>query len=106
MADTQPQRMMPGAGPFASLAAPYIFPAHMSAIKRTRFEVAPADRGWAVEREGMGLDSTHTTKEAAVQRGVQLARDRAPSELIIHRQDGSVQEVRNYGTDPKRLLKF
>ena len=54
----------------------------------------------------MGRDSTHPTKEAAVQRGVMLARDRAPSELVIRRQDGSVQEIRNYGTDPKRMLKL
>ena len=78
----------------------------MTSIKRTRFVVAPADHGWIVEREGMGRDSTHPTKEGAVQRGTQLARERAPSELVIHRQDGSVQEVRNYGTDPKRMLKY
>ena len=76
----------------------------MTSIKRVRFEVAPGGHGWIVERQGMGRDSTHPTKEGAVQRGVQLARERAPSELVIHRQDGSVQEVRNYGTDPKRML--
>ncbi|MGQ0815614.1 MAG: DUF2188 domain-containing protein [Gemmatimonadota bacterium] len=75
-------------------------------IKRARFEVGPAGHGWIVERHGLGRDSTHPTKAAALQRGVQLARGHRPSELIIRRQDGSVQEVRNYGADPKRMLKL
>lgn len=77
----------------------------MTAIQRTKFEVAQVGRGWAVSREGIGLDSTHPTKAAAVKRAILLANDRQPSELTIHRQDGSVQEVRTYGADPERLLK-
>lgn len=78
----------------------------MTAIQRSRIEVAQVDRGWAVSREGIGLDSTHPTKTAAVKRAVQLAKDRQPSELAIYRQDGSVQETRTYGSDPERLLKL
>ena len=78
----------------------------MTAIQRTKFEVAQAGRGWAVSREGIGLDSTHPTKAAAVKRAVQLANDRQPSELTIYRQDGSVQEVRTYGSDPERMIKL
>ena len=77
----------------------------MTAIQRTKFEVAPADHGWIVMREGLGRDSTHPTKEAAVQRGVELARARQPSVLLIRKQDGSVQETRSYGRDVSRLLK-
>ena len=68
----------------------------MTRMQPTKFEVAPADRGWIVTRHGFGRDSTHPTKEAAVQRAVKLARAKKPSELLIRRQDGSVQEVRNY----------
>ena len=78
----------------------------MTSIQRTKFEVAPADRGWIVVRHGMGRDSTHPTKEAALRRAVQLARGRQPSELLIRRQDGSIQETRNYGADPRRLFKL
>jgi len=78
----------------------------MSPMQRTRFEVAPTNTGWIVTRHGFGRDSTHPTKEAAVQRAVTLARDRQPSELLIRRQDGSVQEVRSYGSDPRRMLKL
>lgn len=68
----------------------------MTSIRRTRFEVAPGDRGWIVTREGFGRDSTHGTKEAAVRRAVKLAHEKKPSELTIRRVDGSVQEVRHY----------
>ena len=74
-------------------------------MKRTTFEVAPTNNGWTVDRLGMGRDSTHPTKEAAVARAVKLARGRQPSELIIRKQNGSIQETRTYGSDPERLLK-
>lgn len=68
----------------------------MTPIHRTRFEVAPAGNGWIVTREGFGRDSTHPTKDAAIKHAVKLARSKKPSELTIKRQDGSVQETRNY----------
>ena len=74
-------------------------------MKRTRIEVAPADSGWIVTRDGFGRDSTHVTKEAATKRAVKLARDKQPSELVIRRTDGSIQETRSYGSDITRILK-
>ena len=68
-------------------------------MKRTQIEVAPADSGWIVTRDGFGRDSTHVTKEAATKRAVKLARDKQPSDLIIRRTDGSIQETRSYGSD-------
>ena len=76
------------------------------AIQRTTFEVAPGERGWSVTRVGFARDSTHQTKDAAVRRGVAMARGRQPSELVIRRQDGSIQETRYYGSDPERLIKL
>jgi hypothetical protein len=67
-------------------------------MKRTRIEVAPAETGWTVTRQGFGRDSTHLTKEAATQRAVKLARAKQPSELVIRRVDGTVQDTRLYGT--------
>ena len=75
-------------------------------MKRTRIEVAPGDSGWIVTREGFGRDSTHVTKDAATRRAVKLAREKQPSELVIHRADGSVQETRTYGSDIKRFLNL
>ena len=68
-------------------------------MKRTRIEVSAGGNGWTVTRIGFGRDSTHLTKEAALKRAIQLARAKQPSELIIRRTDGSVQETRTYGKD-------
>lgn len=78
----------------------------MTAIQRTKFEVAHGERGWTVSREGFGVDSTFLTKQAAVKRAVRIAKERQPSELVILRQDGSVQETRTYGADPDKLIKL
>ena len=74
-------------------------------MKRTRIEVAPAESGWIVTREGFGRDSTHVTKDAATKRAVKLARSKQPSELTIRRTDGSIQETRQYGSDIARFLR-
>lgn len=74
-------------------------------MRRTKIEVAMSDHGWVVTRESFGRDSTHRTKAAAIKRGVKLAREKQPSELIIRRADGSIQDTRSYGTDIKRILK-
>lgn len=76
------------------------------AIQRTTFEVAPGEQGWTVTRKGFARDSTHATKDAAIKRAVRLAHARKPSELVIQRLDGSIQETRYYGSDPDRLIKI
>ncbi|HEY0671786.1 MAG TPA: DUF2188 domain-containing protein [Longimicrobiales bacterium] len=75
-------------------------------MKRIRIEVSPGGNGWIVTRAGFGRDSTHLTKEAATRRAVKLARSKQPSELIIRRIDGSVQDTRLYGSDIERILKL
>jgi hypothetical protein len=75
-------------------------------MKRIRIEVAPSGNGWLVTREGFGRDSTHVTKDAATRRGVKLAREKQPSELIIRRGDGTIQDTRQYGSDIERILKL
>lgn len=75
-------------------------------MKRTLIEVAPGGTGWIVTREGFGRDSTHVTKDAATKRAVKLAREKQPSELVIRRADGSVQDTRTYGSDIERILKL
>jgi Uncharacterized protein conserved in bacteria (DUF2188) len=78
----------------------------MTAIRRTTFEVNHGNNGWVVLRHGIGRDSTHPTKDAAVQRAVELANARQPSELVIRRQDGSIQETRLYGAGPDKLFRI
>lgn len=66
---------------------------------RKRYDVVPHNGDWAVKHNGQVL-STHTTKEAAVQAGVQVAKANQPSQLVIHRANGTIEDERTYGDDP------
>lgn len=67
--------------------------------ERTVYHVVPnQDEGWKVELEGASqASSTHQNKDEAVERARELAQDREPSQIIIHREDGTIQEERTYG---------
>ncbi len=61
------------------------------------FYVVPHEKGWAVQRQGADrAASVHETKKEALDAGREEARGRAPSRLIVHKQDGSVQETYTY----------
>lgn len=64
--------------------------------------VVPHDNGWAIKQEGEdGLVSVHDRKNAAVDEGESLARDREVN-LIIHRQDGAFDHVMNFSDHSNR----
>ena len=64
----------------------------------TVYLVLPGESGWVVQREGnTRATSAHPTKAEAVRAGRDLARDHAPSRLVVHKQDGSVQDEFTYG---------
>lgn len=68
--------------------------------KAHTYHVKPAEEGWTLEAEGAKRpESTHTTKHGAVRAGRKLASEKAPSHLVIHRVDGSVQRQHGYGLD-------
>jgi hypothetical protein len=55
---------------------------------------------WAVEREGGGrASSLHDQKDAAVEAGRQVAMNEQ-AELLIHGEDGKIQERNTYKRDP------
>jgi hypothetical protein len=68
---------------------------------RKRYHVI-ADKGdWRVEFEGGDRASgVFGTNAAAVDRGIELARAQELGQLIIHKQGGTIQEERTYGSDP------
>jgi uncharacterized protein YdaT len=67
---------------------------------RNRHHVVPHDNGWAVRREGSERASSVTrTKEQAVEQARDIAQ-RERGEVIIHRENGTIQEERSYGNDP------
>jgi hypothetical protein len=57
-----------------------------------------ADGGWKVQTEGASrATSVHRTKAEAVAAGKELARNQAPSQLLVYKEDGcEVQEEQTY----------
>lgn len=66
---------------------------------RKRYDVVPSGTNWAVKHEGAVL-STHILKVTAIDAGVKVARNNAPSQLVIHRADGTIEDERTYEKDP------
>lgn len=68
--------------------------------KATVLHVRPDDESWKVETEGAKqARSRHETKREAVKAARSAAVSAAPSRLIIHRRDGSVQKEHAYERD-------
>jgi hypothetical protein len=60
------------------------------------YHVTPAHHGWAVQSEGhISVISDYADKTTAVRFGQELAQ-RARGQLVIHREDGSVQAAHWY----------
>lgn len=61
------------------------------------FHLVPKDEEWTVRLEGSEEDlSLHSTKQSAIKAARGIARARAPSHLIVHRADGTVQDSFSY----------
>lgn len=70
-------------------------------MTRTVYEVAPDGSQWTVKRRGAGQAAGRfDRKQPAIDRGVQLCKTHKPSQLVIKRQDGTIQDERTYGDDP------
>ena len=62
--------------------------------------VIPQRGDWAVRKEGSSRASrVFPTKELALDHGRALAK-RNKVELVVHRQDGRIQDADSYGADP------
>ena len=57
----------------------------------TTLHVLPADEGWVLRTEGSDESEAYATKRKAVAAGREYAASAAPSSLVIHRRDGSVE---------------
>ena len=72
--------------------------AQQTAVEERVLHVIPGDDGWTVTIEGEDeVASTHDTKKEAVSAGREAAKEHAPSQLVVHKQDRSVQETFSYG---------
>jgi hypothetical protein len=55
---------------------------------------------WKVSYQGANMAfSAHPNKREAVEAGRELAQSQQPSQLVVHRMDGSVQKETNYGEE-------
>jgi hypothetical protein len=62
--------------------------------------VTRPEGGWAVRREGSDRASAVLlTKEQAIERAKEIAL-REEGSIIIHKENGQIQEERTYGKDP------
>ena len=59
------------------------------------------DGNWRGKQEGSDRASVvANTKKEAMERTIEIAKNKGESQVIIHKQDGKFQEERTYGTDP------
>ncbi len=71
---------------------------------RKIYHVTPnPNGGWQGKAEGAERASVVSdNKEEVVERTTELARNQMPSQVIIHKQDGTIQDERTYQDDPRR----
>lgn len=97
MDDRKKKVLGAAAGAAAAATAVGIAAARMKGREPTIYHVRPRDDQWVVEAEGgKQASSSHDTKRKAVKAGRELATSRAPSRLVIHRTDDTVQKEHAY----------
>lgn len=56
---------------------------------------------WKIEYKGADQPfSLHQTKDEALEAGRELARNQQPSQLVVHKMDGSIQNEYTYDEQP------
>lgn len=69
-----------------------------SGASRSVFHVMPHDKGWQIRKSGRkSAVQVFEKKRPARDRARALANESEPSQLVIHREDGTVQAVHTYG---------
>ena len=70
-------------------------------MSRKRIWVSPAGENWKVKTEGeQKATGIFNTKKEAVDRAIDLAKKEKPSQVVIQKQSGQIQEERTYRDDP------
>jgi Uncharacterized protein conserved in bacteria (DUF2188) len=62
-------------------------------MEKTRYDVVPSDGGWAVESGGKSTPA-FPSKELAISAATARAKQDSPAEVVVHTEDGSVEEER------------
>lgn len=70
-------------------------------MARTVFHVVPTTNGWGVKKEGEDRPRREfSTKNDAITFGRNLCLVSKPSQLKIHKMDGTIETEYTYGDDP------
>jgi hypothetical protein len=56
-----------------------------------------SDAGWAVKRAGRKSSDLFPTQKAAIEEARSIARDSAPSQLVVHGKDGLIRDYVTHG---------
>lgn len=68
-------------------------------VTRSVYHVVPDDWDWRVTKGGVTL-SRHANKDDAVVAATREAKANEPSQLVIHKRDGTIEKEYTYGDDP------
>ena len=72
---------------------------------RKIYHVNKTEEGWEGKLEdGQRASVTGTNKQEVVKKTIEIAKNHSTSSVIIHKQDGKVEEERTFprGSDPER----
>ncbi len=73
-------------------------PARAKKVVRKVFHVTPHEEGWKVQVEGEDTPtSLHDTKDTALNAARETAKKAEPSQVIVHKLDGTIQTQFSYG---------
>lgn len=69
--------------------------------KRTVYDVSPSDDRWKVQRRGASRPSKmFDLKSSAIEYARGVAKNNRPSQLVVRREDGTIEEEWAYNGDP------
>lgn len=68
-------------------------------MARAIYRVLPASGAWQVKKDGAVL-SNHRTKDPAIDDARRRALANQPSQVVVHRADGTIETEWTYGDDP------
>lgn len=68
-------------------------------MARSVYRVVPSGSNWSVTQGNLTL-ATYYTKDQAIQAGRLFAQMNQPSQLVVHRSDGTFEFEWTYGNDP------
>ena len=70
-------------------------------MERQVYHVTPFANGWKVAAEGEDLEVVRDNKEDALEEAKRLAKAGELGQVIVHGEDGKIQDEMTYGEDPR-----